>query len=71
MGRFGSKHLEKIQNEDELHSGLNICSEEETPANSALIEKEEPNPSVNWRLPLVSPSEVYRGLTPFNLCTYS
>lgn len=71
MGRFGSKHLEKIQNEDELHSGLNICSEEETPANSALIEKEEPNPSVNWRLPPVSPSEVYRGLTPFNLRAYS
>lgn len=67
MGRFGSKYFDAIQNEQELRSRLDdLCHSEEPSGNEACLNKEEDNPSVNWKLPLVSPSDIYRGLNPFN-----
>ena len=66
MGRFGSKHFDDLENEEQLRSGLeSLCVTPEAPANSACFNLEEINPSEAWKLPNISPSDVYKGISPF------
>lgn len=67
MGMFGSKHIQSLKTEDDLRSGLDSLCRSEPPGNFAVINQEESDPSVNWKLPPVSPSDVYRNLSAFNL----
>lgn len=48
MGMFGTKHFKSIKTEEELRYGLEgLCRSESTSGNSAIIEQEETDPTVN------------------------
>ena len=64
---FGSKHFRTMKDEQKSKSALEgLCRSEFSSGNSAIIEQEETDPSVNWKLPPVSPHDVYRNLSSFN-----
>ena len=66
MGRFGSKHFDDLENEEQLCSSLeSLFVTPEAPANSACLNLEETNPFEAWKLPNVSPSDVYKSISPF------
>lgn len=66
-GRFGSKHFDEIKSEETLKSGLEqLCSSSDKDMNAACLNIEETNRRVAWRLPKVSPSSVFSGVSPFH-----
>jgi len=66
-GRCGSKHFEELETEETPGSGLEqLCKQPDKELNSACLNKKEPSPRVAWKLPKVSPSDVYAGISRFH-----
>ena len=68
MGRFGSKHFDELETEEQLRFGLEtLCMSPASSSNSVTLSIEEPNPRMAWKLPQLSASDVYSNLSAFQL----
>lgn len=66
-GRCGSKHFEELETKGTLGSGLEqLCKQPDKELNSACLNIKETSPRVAWKLPKVSPSDVYAGISRFH-----
>ena len=68
FGRFGSKHFDELEAEENVRSGLeSLCTSPASTSTSSCLNIEESSPSVSWKLPGVNASNVYKHVSPFHL----